>query len=98
MELPVELVGLITVLISGWVTWVVVAGFKGLGEALGKDFSKPTKIVTAIIVSGVTVVVFGLIDFGLTSVPVDYQPIVNNVLSLLVVWLTAAGIQRQSKK
>ena len=98
MELPVELVGLLTSLIAGAVTWLVVAGFKGLGEAFGKDFSKAAKIIAGLVVAGVTTTVFGLIDFGLTSIPVEYQPVVSQVLALIVAWLTAAGIQRQSKQ
>lgn len=98
LQLPVELVGLITSLLAGGVTWLVVAGFKGLGEAFGKDFSNAAKVVAGILVAGVTTSVFGLIDFGLTFIPADYLPVVNQVLSLIVAWLTAAGIQRQSKK
>ena len=98
MELPVELVGMLTTLLVAGVTWLVVAGVKGLGEAFGKDFSASAKVIAAIVSAGVVSTVFGLIDLGLASVPVDYQPVVNGVLGLIVTLMTAMGIQRQSKQ
>ncbi len=98
MELPVELVGLITVLLVAGVTWLVVAGFKGLGEAFDKDFSTTAKVVASIVSAGVVSVVFGLINVGLAAIPPNYLPVVEGALGFLVTLLAAMGIQRQSKK
>jgi len=98
MEIPVELMNVLQGLLVAGVTWLVVAGFKGLGEAFGKDFSNLAKAVAAVVSAGVVSVVFGLIDLGLAAVPVQYAQIVQAVFSLLVVILSSMGIQRQSKK
>ena len=97
MELPQELVGLLTTLIVAGVTWLVVAGFKGLGEAFGKDFSSAAKVVAAVVSASVVSTVFGLVDLGLSAIPADYLTVVNGVLSVIVALLSAMGIQRQSK-
>jgi len=97
MELPVELIGLITAAIGAGVTWLVVAGVKGLGEAFDKDFSNAAKVLAAVISAGVVSIAFGIIDLGLSAVPVDFQPIAQSALSLLVLLFSAFGIQRQKK-
>ena len=98
MELPVELSQLLSGLLVAGVTWLVVAGFKGLGEAFGKDFSQIAKVFAAIVAAGVVSTVFGLIDAGLAFIPAEYAPVVQNFLALLVALFSAMGIQRQSKQ
>ncbi|MCP3893395.1 MAG: hypothetical protein GY706_02005 [Bacteroides sp.] len=98
MELPVELVGLLSSLLVAGVTWLVVAGFKGLGEAFDKDFSVAAKAVAAVVSAAVVSAVFGVIDIGLAYVPEQFAPVVQSVLALLVTLFSAMGIQRQSKQ
>ena len=97
MELPLELVQLLTGLVGAGVTWLVVAGLKGLGEAFGKDFSNAAKVTAAVISAGVISTLLGLIDLGLSSIPANFLPVVQQVLGLLVTLLAAMGIQRQRK-
>lgn len=98
LTLPQELVALLTTLLTGGVTWLVVAGFKGLGKAFNKDFSTSAKIVAGIVSTGVVGTLFGLVDAGLAAIPANYVPVVQGVFGLIVAYLSAVGIQYQSKK
>jgi hypothetical protein len=98
MELPNELVLLIGVTVTGFVSWLVVEGFKGLGEAFGHDFSNFSKIVAGIISAGMVSTIVGVTNAALALVPLEYQPIAAQVLALLVALFSAMGIQRRFKK
>jgi len=98
MELPNELVVLLTGLLGAGVTWLVVEGFKGLSEALKVDLSKFATIAAAIVSASVVGTVVALLNAALSFVPVEYQPIVGQVLALLVMIFSAFGIQRRVKK
>lgn len=98
MELPIPIVNLLTVLLTGGTTWLVVSGIKGIGNAFGKDFSSAAKNVAAIISASVITAVFGVIDLGIASVPEAYIPVLSAVLTVVANWLTAAGIQYKTKQ
>jgi uncharacterized membrane protein YiaA len=98
MELPNELVLLIGVTVTGFVSWLVVEGFKGIGEAFGHDFSAFSKVVAGIVsVSAVSAIV-GVFNAALVLVPVEYQSITAQVLALIVSLFAAMGIQRRVKQ
>jgi hypothetical protein len=97
MELPNELVVLITALIGGWITWIVVEGVKGFGEAIDKDLSVFAKVAAGIVSASAVTAIVALANAALGFVPVDYQPIAAQVLSLIVMVVGAMGIQRRMK-
>jgi hypothetical protein len=97
MQLPSELVLLIGVTVTGFVSWLVVEGFKGLSEAFGKDLSAFAKVVAGIIsVSAVSTIV-GIFNAALALIPPEYQPITGQVLALIVSLFAAMGVQRRAK-
>ena len=98
MEIPEILVSVLTVFLSGLVTYLVVAGIKGIGSAFGKDLSNFAKNVAALASAAVVTFAFGVIDLALVNVPEAYVPVVSSLLTVLANWLTAAGIQRETKK
>ena len=95
VQLPPELLNLIVFALTAGTTWLVVEGFKGLGEAFGRDFSKVAKVLAAIVSAGVVSTVTGVINALLGFVPAEYALIVNQVLTLLVLLFSAFGIQRR---
>ena len=97
MELPNELVVLITAVIGAGVTWLVVEGFKGLSEAMGVDLSTFAKVAAGIISAAAVGAIIALANAALSFVPVDYQPIVAQILSLIVMVVGAMGVQRRVK-
>lgn len=98
IELPKELITLISVLVGAGATWLVVAGFKGLGEAFGKDFSKVAKVVAAVVAAGAISTVLGVFNSLLALIPADYIPLTQQVLGLVVMLLSAFGLQRSYKE
>lgn len=98
MTLPNELIVLITAFVGGAVTWLVVEGFKGLSEALGKDLSTFAKVAAGIISASAVGTIIALTNAALGFIPVEYQPIAAQVLSLIVMVFGAMGIQRQTNK
>jgi len=97
MELPNELVVLITAVVGAYITWLVVEGFKGLGEAVGKDLSTFAKVAAGIVSASAITAIIALANAALGFVPVEYQPIVAQVLSLIVMVVGAMGVQRRAK-
>lgn len=97
MEIPQELLNLVVYVVTVGVTWLVVEGFKGLGEAFGKDFSNPAKVFAAIISAGVVSIVTGVLDAGLGFIPAEYIPLAQQFLGLLVLLFSAFGYQRRVK-
>lgn len=97
MELPQELVVLITAFVGGGVTWLVVEGFKGFSEAIGKDLSTFAKVAAGIVSASVVTAIVALANAALSFVPVEYQPLAAQVLSLIVMVFGAMGIQRGRK-
>lgn len=95
--LPPELVQVLTVFLVAGVTWLVVAGVKGLGEAFGRDFSKAATVVAATVSVGVVAIALGVIDALLGFIPAEAAPIVNQVFALVVILFAAFGVQRQWK-
>lgn len=98
VQLPPELLQILTLALTAGVSWLVVEGFKGLGEAFGKDFSVFAKIVAAIISTAAVSAVTGVLNASLALIPEQYAPLANQVLLLLVGLFSAFGIQRRSKK
>lgn len=98
MELPNELIVLITAAVGGGVTWLVVEGFKGLSEALGKDLSTFAKVAAGIIAAASVGTIIALANAALGFVPVEYQPLAAQILGLIVMVFGAMGIQRQTNK
>lgn len=96
--IPKELVELLSYVVVAGVTWLVVAGFKGLGEAFGKDFSSVSKVIAAIVSAAAVSAVIGVSEALVGMIPVEYAPVVNQFLALLVVAFSAMGIQRESRK
>lgn len=97
-QLPPELVEYLSLVLTAAVTWLVVEGFKGLGEAFDKDFSNTAKILAAIVSAGVVSTVTGVLNALIALVPAEYAPLVSQVLLLLVSLFAAFGIQRQRSK
>jgi uncharacterized membrane protein len=98
MQLPNELVLLIGVTLTGFVSWLCVEGIKGISEAFGKDLSSFAKIVAGIVSTAVVGSVIGIINAALALVPAEYQSIAQQILALLVAVFSAYGVQRQAKK
>ena len=96
--IPKELVELLSYVVVAGVTWLVVAGFKGLGEAFGKDFSSVSKVIAAIVSAAAVSAVIGVSEALVGMIPVEYAPVVNQFLALLVVAFSAMGIQREARK
>lgn len=97
VQLPDPLRSAITMFLIAGVTWLVVEGFKMLGEAFHKDFSVMAKTVAAIVSSAVVSVVLGIFDALLALIPSQYEVLANAILSLLVILvasLSAMGIHR----
>lgn len=97
VQLPVELLDLLVFALTAGTTWLVVEGFKGLGEAFNKDFSNVAKIIAAIVSAGVVSTVTGVLNALLGLVPAESAPFVQQVLILLVLLFSAFGIQRRVK-
>jgi hypothetical protein len=97
MVLPNELVVLITAFVGGAITWLVVEGFKGFSEALGKDLSTFAKVAAGIISASAVTAIIALANAALGFVPVEYQPLAAQILSLIVMVFGAMGIQRKVK-
>ena len=106
MELPQELVLVITAVVGAAVTWLVVEGVKDFVAFLGRVFKvdlsdKAAAISTAlaVVVSGAAVaMVLGVINALLSFVPPDAVPVVDAVLKLLILLLGGMGIHRRVKK
>ena len=98
MELPIELVGLLTALVGGGVTYLVVNGIKGVGEWFGKDLTPFAVKFAALASASAVALSLDLINFGIESVPAEYMPVVTGAFSFLVVLLGAVGVHRNSKK
>lgn len=98
MELPHELVVLITAFVGGGITWLVVEGFKGISEALGKDLSTFAKVAAGIVSAAAVSSVVALANAALGFVPAEYQQITAQILGLIVMVFGAMGIQRQKAK
>ena len=97
MELPNELVVLITAFVGGGITWLVVEGFKGFGEATGKDLSNFAKVAAGIVSASAVTMIIALANSALGFIPPEYQPLAAQVLSLIVMVFGAMGIQRGVK-
>lgn len=97
VQLPPELLNLLVFAITAGVTWLVVEGFKGLGEAFDKDFSNIAKIIAAIVSAGVVSTVTGVLNALLALVPAESAPLVQQGLLLVVMLFSAFGIQRRVK-
>ena len=97
IELPAELVTILTALIGAGVTWLVVEGFKMLGEAVGKDFSALATTIAAIISASVVSAVLGVLNVLLGQIPAEYAEVARAILGLLVVLFGAFGIHRRAK-
>jgi len=97
LQLPPELQNLLVFALTAGVTWLVVEGFKGLGEAFGKDFSNVAKVIAAVVSAGVVSTVTGVLNALLALVPAESAPLVQQALILIVLLFSAFGIQRRSK-
>lgn len=102
MELPIELVTILTTLIGGYVTFLIVEGIKAIVEGLGGNmdgvFGKIAKIVSAAIAGATVAVVIGVANALLGLVPPALVPIVGAILNWLIVVLSANGVYRLYKK
>lgn len=98
VELPQALEAFIALAVAGFVTYVVMEGFKALGTALGsKDLSTIAKAVAAVASAAAVTFVLGLVRVFLGVIPVAWEPIANIVLSALVA-LLSMGIHSIAKK
>jgi len=104
MQLPAELVAVLSMALVAVVTKFVVDGVKGLAEALSKVLKRPVELskVATIIAAAASAfavsVVIGLVNFTLGFVPPEYAPIVQAVFTVLIGMFGAMGIHRRDKK
>jgi hypothetical protein len=85
-SIPAELQALLGMVIL----FLVVNGLKGLSELLGKDLSGCATIIAGIL----TATFLFFMQQIIAAVPLNYQPIINSVFSLLVLILSAMGFKR----
>jgi hypothetical protein len=97
MQLPNELVTVLSVIIGGFVVKLVTDGIKGLSESLGYDLGKIGSLIAAALSTCIVTVAIGLINFGLGFVPPQYAPIVQGVFAVLLTLLSGMGLHRQAK-
>lgn len=98
LVLPQELVTLITTGVGLFLTWLVVEGFKGLSEAIGIDLSSLAKVIAAIVSTGIVGTLIGVLNALLGAVPVEYVPLVQAILTLIITVFGAMGIQRRAHR
>jgi hypothetical protein len=79
------------ILLAMGITYVVTQALKFLSEKVGEDLSGYTAQVAAALVASVLVV----INAAVSNVPVEFLPVVNQLLALLVVVLGATGLYKK---
>lgn len=79
------------ILLAMGITYVVTQALKFLSEKVGLDLSGYTAQVAAALVASVLVV----INAAVSNVPVEFLPVVNQLLALLVVVLGATGLYKK---
>lgn len=97
MQLPVDLVNVLSVVIGGFVVKVVTDGFKALSEALHFDLGTLGTLIAAAVSACVVSIVIGLANFGISFVPPEYWPIVQGVFAVLLTLLGGMGLHREAK-
>ncbi|HET8669714.1 MAG TPA: hypothetical protein VFM05_03530 [Candidatus Saccharimonadales bacterium] len=103
IELPAELVTVLSLFLVGVVTTLVTDGCKSLAEALSKIFKRPVNlskfqtIITAAASAFVVSVVIGLINLSLSFVPPEFYQIVQAVFVVLIGMFGAMGLHRRAK-
>src|SRR5512139_2829673 len=75
MELPAELVNVLTVIIGGFIVKLVTDGVKALSESMGYDLGKVGAMIAAALSACAVTISIGLLNFGLSFVPLEYAPV-----------------------
>lgn len=88
-ELPIEVVGLITLAVA----FLVAQGLKGLLANFGIDLGGKAAVLTAILVGSIVFFIEGVVGLF----PVDAQEIVVIVLQALVAILGMFGVHKTKK-
>lgn len=97
MEMPVELVSVLTLVVGGFVVKIVTDGFKALSEVLKFPLGKLGTLVAAAASTFVVAVLIGAINFGLGFVPPEWYPFIQAGFTFLLTILGAMGLHRESK-
>ena len=79
------------ILLAMGITYVVTQALKFLSEKVGLDLSGYTAQVAAALVASVLVVINAIVS----NVPVEFLPVINQLLALLVVVLGATGLYKK---
>lgn len=97
MELPAELVNILTVVIGGFIVKLVTDGVKALSESMGYDLGKVGAMIAAALSACAVTITIGLLNFGLSFVPPEYAPVVQGIFVTVLTLLGGMGYHRASK-
>jgi hypothetical protein len=97
MELPVELIDVLSLVIGGFVVKIVTDGIKALSASVGYDLGKIGTLIAASLSTCVVAITIGLLNFGLGFIPPEYAPIVQGIFTFLLTVLGAMGLHREAK-